>query len=139
MKNEPITKDNSLGIAVDQEFLDEMMSGKKDSVTVALNDDSYREIIENYDGAMILNVDPLPDRYHGCYFYSGGNFPYVIKQSLKYIYLDCNGRSIVGRIVGTEFTPGVRFRFGEKPGEPSVEDPDGDSCIWNITFKLTPA
>lgn len=32
---------------------------------------------------------------------------------------------------------GTRFRF-QGPGQPSIEDPDGDSCIWNILFEVAP-
>lgn len=138
-KIEPVTPENTLGIAVEQEVMDEFMTGKRDSITLTIDDDTCSEIIENFEGGLILNVENLPDTFHGCYFYNNGVFPYFIKKTLKHIALICNDRQIVGRIVGTEFTPGIRFRFGENPGEPSVEDPDGDSCIWDITFKLTPA
>lgn len=91
------------------------------------------------EDVLILRVDELPSKHHGCYYYNNGVFPFVIKKSLKHIMLVCEGRHIVGKIVDTTFTPKVRFRFGENQGDPSVEDPNGDSYIWSVTFKLVPA
>lgn len=93
-------------------------------------------MLENVDGNLLLNTDELPNEYHGCYFYNNGNFPYLIKSSLKHILLDANGKRIVGRMVGKEITAGKRFRFGKNQYDASVEDPNGDNCVWTITFKL---
>lgn len=61
----------------------------------------------------------------------------IIKYSQTHdIY--CEEQHVLGKIV--KATPEVvhRFRFGDNPGDPSVEDPNGDSCIWEITFDLVP-
>lgn len=137
-----ITQENTVGIAIDKKTMKEFFSGKRDSITIGLDDETAPLFVEYIDGEFkgyILNVEETPLKYHGCYFHNNGVFPYVIKKSLENIMLVEGKTRIVGKIVSC--TPEVdrRFRFGDKPGEPSVDDPNGDSCIWNLTFKLTPA
>ena len=133
-----ITEDNTLGFAVEPEYIQEFMSGKRNTFTTDLDDDTYRELLENCEGHLILNAE-LPERFHGCYWYNNGKFPYVLKESLENIMLVAGETRIVGHIVKCTPKPGRRFRFGEKPGEPSVEDPNGDSCIWEMNYELEPA
>ena len=134
-----VTPENTLGISVEKELIDEFMSGRRNSISLDIDDDTYTEILDNFEGHLMLNVEELPERFHGPYFYNDGRFPYFLNKKLKHIALICDDLQIVGRIVRTETTPGIRFRFGNNPGEPSVEDPDGDSCIWRIEYFLEPA
>ncbi|MCI7177297.1 MAG: hypothetical protein SOU95_01420, partial [Candidatus Cryptobacteroides sp.] len=95
-------------------------------------------LLENVDGHLLVDVDYMPETFQGCYFYNGGKFPFLKKKSLENIILTDGQHSIAGRIVGCTYKPRVRFFFGSNPSEPSREDPNGDSCIWQVTFKLTP-
>ncbi len=134
-----ITEENTIGIAIDQKTMKEFMTGKRNSITIDLSDDTAPNFIENIDGGYCLNVEELPNQYYGCYYYNNGNFPYVIKETIEHIMLTDGKKNIVGKIVSC--TPEVeeRFRFGENPSDPSIPDPEGDSCIWKLTFRLTPA
>ena len=134
-----ITKENTLGFEVEKKIFTEIIKGKRNTYTVDIDDYTYRDLLKMVEDVLILRVDELPSMHHGCYYYNNGVFPFVIKESLEHIMLVCEGRSIIGKIVETKFTPKVRFRFGENPGDPSVEDPEGDSCIWSVTFKMVPA
>lgn len=135
----PITPENTLGFAVNAEVVQEFLQGKRSTYSVRIDEDCCNLLLENIDGNLLLNTDELPNEFHGCYFYNNGNFPYLIKSSLKHILLDANGKRIVGRIIDNEITAGKRFRFGKNQHDASVEDPNGDNCVWTITFKLAPA
>ena len=41
------------------------------------------------------------------------------------------------QVIGIETEAHTRFRF-KGPGKPCVEDPKGDSCIWQVSFELLP-
>lgn len=134
-----ITNENTLGFAADSKIFDEFIQGKRSTYTVTIDDSTCNDLLENIEGNLILNTEELPSEFRGCYYYNNGRFPYILKKSLEYILLDCEGRRIVGKIIRTKFTPVRRFRFGVLPGEPIIDDPNGDSCIWAVTFKLAPA
>lgn len=138
-----ITAENTIGIAVDKKTMNEFMKGKRNSISIELNDDNAPEFVEFIKqggvGGYVLNVEEPPVRYHGCYFHNGGVFPYIVKKSLENIMLVAGETRIVGKIVSCVPEVGQRFRFGENPGDPSTPDPEGDSCVWSLNFKLTPA
>lgn len=117
-------------------FEDALESGH---VQISIDDDTYPMILENIEGNLLVNVNPLPDTFHGCYMYNNGVFPYVFNKALsKLLLIDSGGngsRFMVCDISSCCAVAGTRFRF-QGPGEPSVEDPDGDSCLWSVDFGL---
>ena len=133
-----ITEENTIGIAIDQKTMNEFMRGKRNSITIDLNDDTAPSFVESINGGYLLNIKELPTRYHGCYFYNDGVFPYVINEKIEHLMLIVDDKRIVGRIVKCTPEVGQRFRFGENPGDPSIPDPNGDSCIWRLNFQLKP-
>lgn len=133
-----ITQDNTLRFQVDEETLEEFLSRKLDCFPIDLDDDTAPYLLMNVEGNLVLGVD-LPDRFYGCYYYNGGEFPYILKNEIEYLELQSGNRVIVGRIVHCVPVPHTRFRFGPNPGDPSVTDPDGDCCLWTLKYYLTPA
>lgn len=79
----------------------------------------------------------MPVTYHGCYYYNGGVFPYLLKENLQFITLSDGKDTCPTHIISKQVEAGKRFRF-QGPGKPSVEDPDGDNCIWNVHFEVLP-
>lgn len=132
------TEENTIGFKVDKSVIDDFVSGKRKSFSVDIDEDTYKDLLEDVDGHLLVDVDYMPETFQGCYFYNGGKFPFLKKKSLENIILTDGQHSIAGRIVGCTYKPRVRFFFGSNPSEPSREDPNGDSCIWQVTFKLTP-
>jgi hypothetical protein len=122
---------------VDRKLIDKVRNGEITHLVMEINDDNYCDILENFDGNLILTTEELPDTFHGCYFYNNGEFPYAIKNALNYLVLNADDEHCVVRIIDVDTEPGVRFRF-QGPGQPSVEDPNGDSCIWKVTFEVVP-
>ncbi len=43
----------------------------------------------------------------------------------------------LARIIGVDTEPGTRFNY-QGAGKPIVEDPNGDSCVWEIAFEVVP-
>lgn len=125
-------------IEVDEDNINDVRSKSEGSISVELNEDSMNLILENVDGHLIVREECMPETFHSCYYYNGGDFPYLIKQSLKFLLL-VNGKDrCLTSIRKIETVPSVRFRFQDE-GEPSVEDPDGDSCIWKVRFDVKTA
>ncbi len=122
-------------IEVDKDVLDSVRKEQRIRTMLPINDENYHLMLENIDGLLVLCTEKMPTTYHGCYYYNRGTFPYVIKKTLQFIVLANGDDSCLTRIVKTEIEAGTRFRFKEN-GHPSVEDPHGDSCIWNVIFEL---
>lgn len=127
----------AITLEVDAEVIDKVRTGEITYITMLLNDDNQNMILENADGALLLTTEELPDTFHGCYLYNCGEFPYVIKDSLEFLMLDGGDEHCFTKIIGINVDAGTRFRF-QGPDEPSVEDPEGDSCIWEIQFEVAP-
>ncbi len=127
----------ALTVYVDSEVIGKVRSGEINQIRLDINDDNYRLILENAEGHLLLVVDELPETFHGCYLYNKGVFPYAIKSTLDFLLLKGEEDYCLTRIIGINTEPGVRFRF-QGPGKPSVEDADGDSCIWEVQFEIIP-
>ena len=135
-----VNSENTLLFEVDKVTLDDIRKEIEENFNISTNldDNNVLAILKNKEGILILNVEELPSRHHGCYYYNNGVFPYIINESLKYVLFVCEEQYVIGRIVNVTPKVGQRFRFGDNPGDPSVADPNGDSCIWEITFDLVP-
>ena len=127
----------ALTVYVDNEVIGKVRSGEVNQIRLDINDDNYRLILENVDGHLLLVVDEMPETFHGCYLYNKGVFPYAIKNTLDFLLLKGEEDHCLARIIGINTEPGVRFRF-QGQGKPSVEDPNGDSCIWEAQFEIIP-
>lgn len=134
-----ITAENTLGFVAENEIFQEFLHGKRSTFTIAITNETFSKLLENKNGHLVLQTETMPEKFHECYYYNGGVFPYILKKGLEYIILICNDKRIVGKIVDYKLSAGKRFRFGKNADEPSVYDPNGDNCIWSVTFKLTPA
>ncbi len=127
----------ALSIKVDDEVIGKVRTGEVTHIALDINESNYRQILENFDGNLVLITDELPETFHGCYYYNNGEFPYAIKRTLDFLVLSGGEDSCLTQIIGINTEPGTRFRF-QGPGEPSVEDENGDSCIWEVSFEVVP-
>lgn len=127
----------AITIEVDSDVIDKVRSGEITHIALQLNENNQNMILENIDGNLVLVVDEMPTTYHGCYLYNNGVFPYAIKGSLSFLILDGGEKDCLTRIISVDTEPGTRFRF-QGPNEPSIEDPNGDSCIWEVSFEVVP-
>lgn len=121
-------------LGVDQEVINEAKAQDEFTIELDLDDDSYTEVIENIQGSLILTCE-LPQTYHGVYYWNNGEFPYIIKPELKRVVLVCDQEVLPMTIKSVKPQVGVRFRFDHKLKR-SVEDPNGESCIWRLIFTL---
>ena len=124
-------------VGVDEEVIRKVRTGEITHIVLNLNDDNYRDVLETDDGAIVLVTDELPDTFHGCYFYNDGEFPYAIKNTLEFLFLHGDEDRCLAKIIDIQTGPGTRFRF-QGSDKPCVEDPNGDSCIWEIQFEVVP-
>jgi len=134
---EPDIKDMTITIEVGSGVIDRVRTGETTHIVVTINDDNQELFLQNYDGHLLLCTEELPDTYHGCYYYNGGEFPYILKDTLEFLVLTDGDNHCFTHIISKEAVPGTRFRF-QGPNEPSIEDPNGDSCIWEIQFEILP-
>ena len=132
-----ITEENTIGIGIDKKTMNEFLRGKRNSISIDLHDDNASNFVEYMEGdysGYILNVEEMPIKYHGCYFYNNGVFPYIIKKDLENIMLVESDTRIVGKIVSCTPKAGQRFRFGENPGDPSIDDPKMETAAFGISL-----
>lgn len=135
--NEVDINDVSITIEVGNGTIDRVRKGETTRITLQINEDNQSLFLENIDGHLVLVTEEMPTTYHGCNFYNGGIFPYAIKDSLQFLVLSDGSDDCLVKILSVETEPGIRFRF-KGSGEPSVEDPNGDSCIWEVEFEIVP-
>lgn len=128
----------TIAIDVEQRVIDEVRSGDIAGLTVELYEDNMELLLETAHGHLLLCVEELPVEYRSCYMYNGGEFPYVLKQSLQFLLLRSETDRCLTIIVTAKPTPGRRFSF-QKVGEPGVDNPDGDCCLWEMNFEIIPA
>lgn len=127
----------SFAIEVEKDVIDGVREGRITHIGLDLSEKNQSKILENIQGHLILVTDEAPVRFHGCYWYNDGAFPYVIKENLKYLVLNNGSENCVVHIISINKEAGTRFRF-QGPGMPSVPDPNGDSCIWELQFEVVP-
>ena len=129
--------ETSLSLEMDAEAIAMFKSGEAVHLQLTIDDNNKNDILENIKGHLILVTDEMPMKYHGCYYWNNGVFPYAIKKDLKTIVIYNGIDSCRLRILSHTTSVGERFRFGE-PGKPSIPDKNGDSCIWNVIFQVEP-
>lgn len=127
----------AIALEVDRNLIDEVRSGKVTHLVMEINESNQNLILENIEGNLLLVTEEMPTTYHGCYFYNGGVFPYAIKRTLDFLILDAGEDGCLARIIDIETEPGTRFNY-QGVGKPIVEDANGDSCIWKVTFEVLP-
>ncbi len=127
----------AITLEVDRNLIDEVRSGKVTHLVMDINENNQNLILENIEGNLVLMTEEMPTTYHGCYFYNGGVFPYVIKSTLDFLILDAGEDGCLARIIDIETEPGTRFNY-QGAGKTIVEDANGDSCIWKVTFEVLP-
>lgn len=127
-----------LGVEVDERTYAEVRDGRMTAIDIQIDDNSAPSLLENIKGSLILNVDDLPDTYHGCYWRNGGKFPYIFSRNLEQLYLICDGKALVLSVSSIEAVAGERFRYGTPEHPESVPDPDGEECLWSarVSFKF---
>ena len=130
---------NEMGVAfgVDNEVIEKVRSGEITHIIVEINEDNQTMFLENFDGNLVLVTEELPDTFHGCYFYNGGEFPYAIKGVLEFLELSNDDDYCIARIIDVDAEPVTRFNY-QGAGKPIVEDPEGDSCVWEVSFEVVP-
>lgn len=127
----------AITLEVDRNLIDEVHSGKVTHLVMDINDSNQNLILENIEGNLVLVTEEMPTTYHGCYFYNGGVFPYAIKSTLDFLILDAGEDGCLARIIDVATEPGTRFNY-QGAGMPIVEEENGDSCIWKVTFEVLP-
>ena len=137
-ENEKVnTNEMGVAIRVDSEVIEKVRSGEITHILVDIDEDNQNMFLENIDGNLVLVTEEQPDTFHSCYFYNGGEFPYAIKSVLEFLELSNDDDHCLARIIGVDMEPTTRFNY-QGAGKPIVEDPDGDSCVWEIAFEVVP-
>ena len=137
-ENEKVnTNEMGVAIGVNCGVIQKVRSGEITHILVDIDEDNQNMFLENIDGNLVLVTEELPHTFHGCYFYNGGEFPYAIKSVLNFLELSNDDDYCIARIIGVNTEPTTRFNY-QGAGKPIVEDPDGDSCVWEVSFEVVP-
>ena len=129
--------EEAITLEVDSDVIERVRKGEIDSSRLDINEDSQNLILENVDGNLVLVGDEMPTTSHGCYLYNGGEFPYAIKGALSYVVLHDGKDYCLTHIIGVYTDVGTRFNY-QGAGKPIVEDPNGNSCEWEVCFEIVP-
>jgi hypothetical protein len=124
-------------LEVEKEVVEKIRSGEISIVNMDIDEENQNYILEGIEGGLVLTTEELPETYQGCYLYNNGEFPYLIKESLKFIVFENGDDYCLTRIIGIRVDPTIRFNY-KGHGKPIKEDPKGDSCVWNIVFEIMP-
>lgn len=127
----------AIALEVDSDVIDKVRSGEVTHIVLQINEQNQNMILESIDGNLVLVIDDMPTTYHGCYLYNDGVFPYAIKSSLSFLILNGGEDDCLARIISVDTEPGTRFSY-QSADKPIVEDPNGDSCIWEVDFEVVP-
>ena len=137
-KNEEVdVNERAITLEVDIEVINKVRTGEITHILMDINENNQSLILENFDGNLVLVTEEMPTTFHGCYFYNGGEFPYAIRGALDFLVLTSDEDYCLTRIIGVETEHGTRFNY-QGAGKPIKEDPNGDSCIWEVAFEVVP-
>ncbi len=142
MKSEKEQKDvdiNDVAITLEVEsgVIQKVRTGAFTHIIMDVNEQNQNLILENIKGNLILVTDDTPETYHGCYLYNNGKFPYAIKGTLAFLVLSDGKDDCLARIIDVSTEPGMRFNY-QGAGQPIVENDNGDSCVWEVSFEIVP-
>ena len=98
-KNKVDVNEMGVAIGVDNEVIEKVRSGEITHIIVEINEDNQNMFLENFDGNLVLVTEELPDTFHGCYFYNGGEFPYAIKGVLEFLDLSSDDDHCLARML----------------------------------------
>mgnify|MGYP007070020370 FL=1 len=89
MKPDKETDINEMAISVDvdREVIEGVKKGEIGTIVLALNENNRELMLKTIDGHLIICTDEMPTTYHGCYYYNGGEFPYILKDTLEFLVL----------------------------------------------------
>ena len=139
MDTEDNEKEVALSLEVDSGVVAKVRSGETTNIALHITEDNQDLILHSIDGNLVLVTDELPGTFHGCYLYNNGVFPYAIKDTLNFLLLRDGEDDCLTRIIGVNTEPGIRFNYqDQRAGEPIKEDPDGDSCVWVVSYEVVP-
>ena len=127
----------AITIKTDNEVIDKIRTGEITHINMEINEQTQSELLEIVDGKPVLDVEDLPNKNYGCYFYNGGEFPYDIRHSLNFLVILGDEEGCLSRIIDIDTKPGTRFNY-QGAGKPIIEDPNGDSCIWTMRLEIVP-
>ena len=137
-KNEEVdVNERAITLEVGIEVINKVRTGEITHILMDINENNQSLILENFDGNLVLVTEEMPTTFHGCYFYNGGEFPYAIRGALDFLVLMGGEDYCLTRIISVETNPGTRFNY-QGAGKPIVEDPNGDSCVWEVAFEVVP-
>lgn len=137
-KNKEVdTEMGILTLEVGSDVIDKVRTGEITHLIAQIDENNQNMILENIDGNLVLVIEEMPTTFHGCYMYNNGVFPYAIKDELECILLKSDEEECFTRIISVDTEPGTRFNY-QGFGKPIEEDPNGDSCIWEVYFEVVP-
>ena len=133
---DPVTYDdsNSVTVNLNTKIFNELFNGKRDFISIPINQHTYDSFLDNIQGHLILSCEEMPDHFFSCYFWNKGEFPYVLKKDLKHIIAFNAGRKLLLHIIGHSATCDQRYTIQDDGT--LIPDPNGEACVWTLIFDV---
>ena len=135
--NEIDINERAITFDINSEVINKVRTGEITHILTDINENNQSLILENFDGNLVLVTEEMPTTFHGCYVYNGGEFPYAIRGALDFLVLIGGEDYCLTRIISVDTKPGTRFNY-QGAGKPIEEDPNGESCVWEVAFEVVP-
>ena len=113
----------TLTINVGQGVIGQVREGKAEVVALDVTEENQDELL----------AEPVAL----CYSYNNGVCPFAINGALAFLLLDDGENKCLTRIIGVETEPGPRFSL-TSDGSTRIDDPIGNSCVWEVQFEVVP-
>lgn len=130
-----VNNENALGLYVDAAILDGIVGQSVRKYEIEIDEDTFPQLLETTeDGNIIIMSDEVPDDSLGCYFYNGGEFPFMVRRWLEYLVFSDGDRQVVSHIKYHKEKVSKRITFSH--GDEAIEQDDGECCVWKIIFGI---
>ena len=129
---EDLTEENTLTLKVGKkDYLDAFFMR---NFSFELTDENYKQVIKHVDGVPTIVAQNPPKKNYGIHWYNKGDFPYILRDGLKYLKLEYEHQCMVSKIDMEEIVYSFDYRYSQKAHDEEHPCCNGSCCHWHINM-----